>query len=80
MIDLGVPLALLVVALLLIGYRRQRSRLSRPDPGLDDDDVDRIISEGVVRFQPEEPLDLEEIEEAERRFWIEENWDESEEW
>jgi len=79
-INLGVPLALLVVGLLLVGYVRQRNRLKSREAGLDDDDVDRIITDGVVRFEAEEPLDLQEIEEAERQFWIEERWDEGEEW
>lgn len=80
MIYLGVPLALMVVALLVVGFVRQRSRLREHTVRLEDDDVDRIIADGVVRFEVEEPLDLKEIDEAERQFWIEESWDEGEEW
>ncbi len=32
------------------------------------------------RLERDEPLDLGEIEAEERRFWEEEEWDESQEW
>ncbi|HEX9885757.1 MAG TPA: hypothetical protein VGA70_04680 [Longimicrobiales bacterium] len=68
--------------LALAGWSRRRFRpgSGRSDgPALDDDAIRRIVEEGVIRADGEEPLDLEEIEEEERRFW-EEDWEETEEW
>jgi hypothetical protein len=47
---------------------------------VDDDVLRRIIEEGVVRTDEDEPLDLDEIREEERRFWEGEEWDEADEW
>lgn len=57
--------------------RALRDRL-RPQT-LDDAAVDRIIQEGELRVDEPEPLDLDEIEEAEREFWQNESWDPAEE-
>jgi hypothetical protein len=73
----GVLLGILVLA----GGLIYRSRLSRvvgsSDPMLSDDMVRQIEESGWVEV--DEPLDLEEIQEEEARFW-EEPWDEPEEW
>jgi len=72
-----------VGALLTVSFIRVRSTFweARRKRGLDDDDIQRILETGVlVRDDDEEPLDLREIEEQERRFWEEERWDEAEEW
>ncbi len=45
---------------------------------LTDDAIREIERHG--RLEREEPLDLEEVDAEERRFWDEEKWDESEEW
>lgn len=47
-------------------------------PRVDDDTVRQILERGTVVSEEDEPLDLEEIEEEERRFWGE-SWDEPEE-
>ncbi len=46
--------------------------------GLTDEAIRQIETHG--RLARDEPLDLQEIDEEERRFWEEEEWDESEEW
>lgn len=74
---------IVVGALLTVSFIRVRSTLweARRKRELDDDDVRRILETGLlVRDEDEEPLDLREIEEQERRFWEEERWDEAEEW
>jgi hypothetical protein len=58
-----------------------RSRLNRAigtaDPALSDDMVRQIEESGWVEV--DEPLDLDEIQQEEARFW-EEPWDEPDEW
>ncbi|HZD03513.1 MAG TPA: hypothetical protein VE173_01305 [Longimicrobiales bacterium] len=71
--------ALLVAAALRLRSRLRRAREGR-DPMVDDDVLRRIIEEGVVRTDEDEPLDLDEIREEERRFWEGEEWDEADEW
>lgn len=69
--------------LLVLGWLRVRARLRAKrdagDPDVDDDAVRRIIREGRLETDEDEPLDLDEVEEEERRFWNE-NWDEPEAW
>jgi hypothetical protein len=74
----GVCAVLVVVAgvRVLASVRRGHQRASL---SVDDAAVRRIIDEGVLASEEEEPLDLEEIEEEERRFWRE-TWEEAEEW
>lgn len=71
-------------ALLILAGLRLRSRLRGGNDGsapvVDDDMLRRILKEGVVRTDEDEPLDLDEIHEEERRFWEEEEWDEADEW
>lgn len=59
---------------------RIRERLGPARPQVDDDAVRRIIEEGVLSHEEDEPLDFDEIAEEERRFLSETNWDEPEEW
>ena len=59
---------------------RLRERLGSARGGLDDDDVRRIIETGHLRRDQDAPLDLEEIDDQEERFWSESSWDEPEEW
>lgn len=72
-------MALLVV----LAWVKIRSRLEEGSRArstrVDDDDVRRIVEEGRLHTDEDNPLDLEQIEEEERRFW-EESWDEPEEW
>lgn len=63
----------------LARLRLRRSRTAAGPAVMSDDDVRRIEERGwIVREEEDEPLDLEEIEEAERRFW-EPTWDRPEE-
>lgn len=70
-------------ALAVLGGLAVRGRLdairSRDRPGLDDDAVRRIEETGRLAVEADPPLDIDEIEEAEDRFWSE-RWDEPEEW
>jgi hypothetical protein len=59
--------------------RRLRSHVDR-SPKLDDDDVRDIIAFGHFVSNEDEPLDLDQVREEERRFWEEAEWDEAEEW
>ena len=58
-----------------------RSRLSsgivRRSPIIDDEAIEQILATGQLTV--EDPLNLDEIEEEEKRFWSE-SWDEPEEW
>lgn len=69
-------------ALAVLGGLEVRKRLWRSKDGgratLDDEAVQRILDTGRVSVEEEPPLDLDEIEEAEERFWSE-SWDEPEE-
>ncbi len=55
-----------------LGARAERRR------GLTDAAIREIELHG--RLERDDPLDLPQVEEEERRFWDEEEWDESEEW
>lgn len=72
---------LLLALMALIGGLLYRSRLSRVTGGgetpVTDDVVRQIVETGRVEI--DEPLDLDEIQEEEARFW-EEQWDEPDEW
>lgn len=64
---------------------RLRKRLAKGSgptvgPLIDDEAVGRIVEEGVLEDDDEEPLDHDEIGDEERRFWEEEEWDDAEEW
>lgn len=68
-------------ALVVIGGLAVRRRIgaSRERPVLDDDAVRRIVDTGRLSVDEDPPLDIDEIEEAEDRFWSE-SWDEPEDW
>lgn len=69
------------VLIVIVGLRirsRARRAIDRAPLSVDDEAVRRIIEEGVLESVEDEPLDLDEIEEEERRFW-EQTWDEAEE-
>lgn len=74
----GFLLGLLVASGVLLRLRL-RERIGTAGPNVDDDDVRAILERGVLTFDDDEPLDLMEIDEEERRFWTE-KWDEPEEW
>lgn len=86
MTTLTLVFAVLAVLVALAGLRRRRevSAETRRRGGTDVDDeaMRRIQEEGRMgsAFEDEdEPLDLDEIDREERRFWEESSWDEPEE-
>ena len=76
-------LSAFLVALVAAAGMRLRGRMARHRTGgtpvVDDEAVRRILEEGVFEAHLEDPLDIQEIEDEERRFWSE-HWDEPEEW
>lgn len=58
---------------------RIRERIWRPIPVVDDQAVEAILETGTLSTDDDDPLDLSEIDEEERKFWSE-TWDEPEEW
>lgn len=66
--------ALVVAAAVAIRVRR-RAALGVDGPVIDDETIARIIEHGEVVLDDDEPLDIREIEDEERRFWSE-TWDE----
>ena len=58
---------------------RLREHVRPRIPVVDDEAVDAILSTGTLTTDEDEPLDITEIDEEERRFWSE-SWDEPEEW
>lgn len=73
---------ILLAGLALIGGLLYRIRLTRTigdvRPLLTDELVRQIEEDGRVDF--DEPLDLEQIQEEEARFWEDQPWEESDEW
>jgi len=74
----GFLVVLMVVAAVALRMRLRR-RLAARRLTVDDDAIREIIHEGTLATDEDEPLDLREIDEEERRFWSEQ-WDEPEEW
>jgi hypothetical protein len=58
---------------------RLRERIGNTMPVVDDEAVEEILQRGVLRTNEDEPLDLREIDDEERKFWSE-SWDEPDEW
>ena len=75
----GAGFALLVVAAGVTLHVKRREAWARA-PVLDDATIDRIIEEGEIYVDDDDPLDIEAIDDEEERFWSE-RWDEpSGEW
>jgi hypothetical protein len=57
--------------------RRLRERMAERarGPRLDDEAVERILAEGRIWLEDDEPLDPDAIREEEDRFWREARWD-----
>ncbi len=70
----GAGFALLAVAAGVTLHVRRREAYRRV-PVVDDDMIDWIIERGEVFVEDDEPLDLEQIDDEEERFWSE-SWDE----
>ena len=58
---------------------RLLERVGRRWPLVDDAAVEEILETGTLTTDEDEPLDIEEIDEQERKFWSE-SWDEPDEW
>jgi len=70
----GAGLASLTIAA-GVTLRQRRIAAFQRRPVVDDRVVEQIITEGKVWLDDDEPLDLEEIDDEEERFWSE-RWDE----
>ncbi|MDA0329495.1 MAG: hypothetical protein O2958_10865 [Gemmatimonadetes bacterium] len=68
-------LSLLVAAAGVTLYARRTQGIMARGPRVDDDVIARIIDHGEIFFEDDEPLDLDEIDEEEQRFWSD-SWDE----
>lgn len=66
---------ILALAAAAVIRRRIREYVSRAEADVTDEVVRRIEEEGRVDLREDEPLDLDEIEDEEDRFWSE-TWDE----
>jgi hypothetical protein len=78
-LDLLIPLTTGVVAALAAFVLTRRVLARRAARrGLTDEAIRAIEERGTVEL--DDPLDLREVDAEERRFWTEEQWDESEEW
>lgn len=71
----GIWLAVLAIAAGVSLQARRREAFGSSTPIVDDAVIDRIIEDGEIWVDEDEPLDLEEVEEEEDRFWSE-SWDE----
>jgi hypothetical protein len=58
---------------------RLRERIDAPRPVIDDEAVEEILQSGTIVTSEDEPLDLGDIDEEERKFWSE-SWNEPDEW
>ena len=71
-----------VAALLVFGWWRRRrilaDRLDTERPRVDDAAIRAIESTGRLVTPEDEPLDPEEIEAEERRFWEDDDWNPAE--
>lgn len=71
----GLGLAALTLAAGVTLLARRRDAFGSRGPLVDDDVIEQIIERGEVVVDEDEPLDLEEIDDEEERFWSE-SWDE----
>jgi hypothetical protein len=75
----GAALGALIVLAWIRRRRSLRERILEASSRVDDRAVEEIIRRGVLEVEGDEPLDLDEIAEAERAFWETEEWDRAEE-
>ena len=71
-------ITILVMAAALRMYMRRKELFSSDVPVLDENAIQTILEIGEISTDEDEPLDLEEIDEEEERFWRE-SWDQPEE-
>jgi hypothetical protein len=79
---LGVLFAVLSIVVLLgwiVRRREIRETVEGERPMVTDEVLRRILSEGELEVPEEEPLDEEEIRDAEDEFWDQTGWDDPEE-
>jgi hypothetical protein len=74
----GAFLAALAIAAGLSIHFRRRELLAASLSTVDDRAIELILRKGEL-FVDDEPLDLDEIDEEEQRFWSE-TWEEPEDW
>lgn len=81
LLTLVFPLSLVVLLVAAgMALRSRRREAFQRRSVVDDHAIDRIIEDGELWVEDDEPLDLDEIDEEEERFWSE-SWDEpSGEW
>lgn len=65
---------LLVAAGISIHVRR-KGAVASETPVVDDHVIEQILETGVVFIEEDEPLDLDDVDDEEERFWSE-SWDE----
>jgi hypothetical protein len=74
--------AVAIAVVLAYGWWRRRRTLQRQldvgRPRLDEDAIRAIESTGRLVTPDDEPLDLDEIEKEERRFWEDDDWNPAE--
>ena len=58
---------------------RLRGRVEQKMPVVDAAAVNEILTRGALITEEDSPLDIEQINEEEQRFWSE-SWDEPDEW
>ena len=75
----GAALGAVIVLAWIRRRRSLRERIQEASSRVDDRAVEEIIRRGVLEMEGDEPLDLDEIAEAERAFWETEEWDRAEE-
>lgn len=71
----GAGLAALVVAAGFSLHVRRKDVFAASAPVIDDSAIERILQTGELIVEESEPLDQEEIDDEEERFWSE-SWDE----
>ncbi len=58
---------------------RLRDRVEKSRPIVDDAGVEEILATGALTTDEDSPLDIEQIDGEERKFWSQ-TWDEPDEW
>lgn len=71
----GIGLAVLAMAAGVSLRARRKEAFGASTPVLDDDLIAQIIDRGEIYVDEDEPLDLNEVDDEEERFWSE-SWDE----
>ena len=56
-----------------------RSRVEKNRPSVDDAAIEEILATGALTTDEDSPLNIEQIDEEEQKFWSQ-TWDEPDEW